>query len=225
MQNNLKDVLEVLENDKFFYEIFKYCPYEVLKNVRLKRYPEGQFYLEQGEIYDNFYLIVEGTVDIIVESEQGKKYCLTSYGKGRFIGELEIMGKRPYMSSVAGRGPLTTLEIDRSNYVKWLAKDSNFSQYVLRLLCEVTYVSMQKMGNNTLYTLKQRICQFLLENTNDNGELKRTVNAEILSERMGVTIRSVNRILKELKDKKILETNKSVIIIKDYQLLLEERNL
>ena len=128
------------------------------------------------------------------------------------------------MSSVEARTSLTTLEISRDKYIEWLRKDSNFSQYVLRLLCEVTYVSMQKMGDNTLYTLKQRICQYLAENTNENGRLMISLNAELLSERMGVTTRSVNRVLKELKDKGILETGKSKVIIKDYEQLLQERN-
>lgn len=225
MKDSLSEVLELLEKDKCLYEVFKYCPYEVLRNVQLKRYQEGEFYLEQGEIYETFYLIVEGMVDIIVESEQGKKYCLTTYGKGRFIGELEIFGKRPYMSSVAGKGKLVMLEIERADYMKWLSIDSNFSQYVLRMLCDVTYVSMQKMGNNTLYTLKQRICQFLIENTNESGQLNDATNAELLSERMGVTVRSVNRILRELKDKNIIETNKSVITINNFEQLLKERNL
>jgi CRP-like cAMP-binding protein len=44
----------------------------------------------------------------------------------------------------------------------------------------------------------------------------------MLSEYMAVTQRSVNRILKQLKDKQIIEITKSHIIIRDYHRLLKE---
>ena len=50
------------------------------------------------------------------------------------------------------------------------------------------------------------------------------LNVEELSERMGVTTRSVNRILKELKDKNILEINNSKVMITNREQLLKEKN-
>lgn len=224
IQANLLEVLKVLEKDNKMYEIFKDCPYQILKTVRLKKYSAGEFHLDQGEIHDTFYIIVDGEVDILVESEQGKKYYLTTYKKGRFVGELELFERKPYMSRVEGNGSVTTLELDRDQYLKWLEKDHNFSRYVLKTLCSGTYISMRKMGENTLYTLKQRVCQFLIENSNEQGKLMKSLSGELLSERMGVTPRSVNRVLKELKDKGILEVNKSKVIIKDFEQLVNEKN-
>lgn len=223
-RTNFLEVLEVLEQDKTIYGIFKNCPYEILRDVRLKRYPEGKFILEQGEIYNTFYILVEGYADIFVESDQGKKYYISTYDKGRFIGELEMFEQKPYMSRVESRGAVTTLELGRDKYLKWLECDQNFSRYILRILCKGTYSSMQKMGTNTLYSLKPRICQFLIENADGKGILRSPLSAELLSERMAVTPRSVNRVLKELRDKDILEINKTNVIIKDYQQLLREKD-
>jgi CRP-like cAMP-binding protein len=44
----------------------------------------------------------------------------------------------------------------------------------------------------------------------------------MLSEYMAVTQRSVNRILKQLKDSGIIEITKSHILIRNYQMLQEE---
>lgn len=223
-RTNFMEVLEVLERDKKIYNILKNCPYEILRSIWLKKYPEGRFNLKQGEIYNTFYILVEGYVDIFVESDQGKKYYISTYGKGRFIGELEMFEQNPYMSRIESRGSVTMLEIGRDNYLKWLERDQNFSQYILRTLCKGTYSSMQKMGINTLYSLKTRICQFLIENANDKGILRMPLSAELLSGRMAVTPRSVNRVLKELKDKGILEISRANVVIKDYQQLLKEKD-
>lgn len=223
IRTDLNEILEILEKEQKIYNILKECPYQILRELRLKKYPKGGFYLRQGNVYDIFYIIVDGEADIFVESEQGKKFCITTYKKGDFLGELEIFEKRPYMSSVKGKDKVTTLEIKREHYLKWLEMDTNFSQYILKTLCSGTYVSMQKMGGNTLYTLKQRICHFLIENTNTKGILSIELNAELLSESMGVTKRSVNRVLKELKDRDIIEIDNSKLSVKNYKLLLEEK--
>jgi len=223
-RKNFDAVLNILEKDRKLYEIFKGCPYSILRTVKLKTYPNGSFCLEQEEIHDKFYIVADGEVDIFIESDFGKKYYLNTYEKGRFIGELEMFDRHPYVCMAKGRGNVTTLEMDGDKYLEWLDKDPNFSKYVLRVLCNITYGSVQKMANDTLYTLKQRICQYLIENSTNKDKTSVVLNVEVLSERLGVTSRSVNRVLKELKDKGVLEMNNSLAVIKDREQLLKEKN-
>lgn len=225
IHTTLNEVLEILEKEQKIYQILKECPYEILRELKVKKYPKNSFHLRQGTIYDTFYIIVDGQVDIFVESEQGKKFYISTYKKGNFLGELELFERRPYMSSAKGKGTVTTLELKREHYLRWLEKDNHFSRYILRMLCSGTYVSMQKMGGNTLYTLKQRICTFLIENTDERGKLFGELNTELLGENMGVTKRSVNRVLKELKDRDIIEINNSKLSVKNYELLLKEKDV
>ena len=222
--NSLKEVIEILEKDKTIYDIFCECPYEILKTARLKKYRAGEFRLEHGEVYDKFYIIVEGEADIFFVSDQGKKYHISTYKKGQFLGELEQFDRSPFLSLVEGRGDVVTLELGRNEYLTWLEKDNNFRQFVLRALCRYTYNSMQKMSETTLYTLKQRVCQYFIEQTYDKGRTSMLLNVEELSEKMGVTTRSVNRVLKELKDKNILEINNSKVTITNRERLLKEKN-
>ena len=84
-RTNFMEVLEVLERDKKIYNILKNCPYEILRSIWLKKYPEGRFNLKQGEIYNIFYILVEGYVDIFVESDQGKKYYISTYGDRKSV--------------------------------------------------------------------------------------------------------------------------------------------
>lgn len=224
IQASFIEILELLERDKKIYEILKNCPYQILKNMNLRKYKAGEFVLNQGEIYDRIFLIVDGAADIFVESEQGKKYYLAVYEKGSFIGELELFNRKPYMSYVESRNAITTLEISRDKFLKWLEWDREFNFYFMSFLSAECYDSMQKMGKNTLYTLKQRICQYLIENTDEKGNLRKPMSAEMLSDRMGVTSRSVHRILKELKDKGILEVSKSNVIIMNFEQLQSEMN-
>ena len=64
---------------------------------------------------------------------------------------------------------------------------------------------------------------FRSENSNENGTLHIPLSAELLSTRMAVTTRSVNRVLKELRDKKILEMCGNHVVIQDYTRLFKEK--
>lgn len=222
MNKNLYEVLELLENDRKIYSILKQCPYEVIREIKLKRYRKNEFSLNQGEIHDVFYIIVDGEVDIYVASEHGKKYFLTKYEKGQYIGELEIFRQASYISSVEAKNEVAMLEVKRDIFLKWIEIDRNFSAYIIRTLCDSTYFMCQNMGFNTLYSLKQRICQSIIEHADKRGKILIPLKTETLSEQMAVTQRSVNRVLKQLKEKSMIDVDKNGVIIKDYEALLRE---
>lgn len=224
MDGNLLKLLELVEQDKVLFQLLRQCPYEILRNFRVREYRDSRFVLNQGEIYNTFYIVASGYADIYVESEHGKKYLLCTYGKGDYIGELELFQQAGYISRVEARGDVTMLELDRTYFVKWIRMDNNFNEYMIRTLCSNSYRMCMEMGHNTLYTLKQRICQYLAGNAGMDGKLRFVVSSEILGQKMAVTQRSVNRILKQLKEDGIIELNKGNIIIRNYEALLKEGN-
>lgn len=225
MKRDLIELLEILERDGKIYSILKQCPYEILREIHVKHYPKKQFLLNQGEVHDVFYIIVEGKANIYVESEHGKKYFLNTYGKGQYIGELEMFQKMPYISSVEAQDEIITLEISRDNFLKWIKIDSNFNEYIIRTLCDSTYIMCKNMGQNTLYSLKQRVCQYLIDNADKEGSFRIPIRTETLGEQMAVTQRSINRVIKQLKEKGIIDIDKNGMIVKDYDALLEEKEI
>jgi CRP-like cAMP-binding protein len=235
-KNYVLEISEILEKDPVIYNIMRQCPYEILRKITVREFKAEEFTLSQGEIHDFMYIVLEGELGIYVESEHGKKYYLNTYRKGCYIGELEMFGNYPYISSVEAKTDVKLLVISREDFIRWVQLDRNLNDYFIRTLCASTYALCSNMGTNTLYTLKSRICRFLIDHAAEHsgghaGESagggkseggKVFVNSEMLSEYMAVTQRSVNRILKLLKDSQIIEITKSHIIIKNYPKLLEE---
>lgn len=236
-RNFILEISEILEKDPVIFNIMRQCPYEILRKIAIREFKTGEFTLDQGEIYDSMYIVLEGELGIYVESEHGKKYYLNTYRKGNYIGELEMFGNYPYISSVEAKTDVKLMVIGRQEFIQWVQMDRNLNDYFVRTLCNNSYALCRNMGTNTLYTLKSRVCRFLIDHVDnrardhayeytgdkDSPEGRRIfVNSEMLSEYMAVTQRSVNRILKQLKDSQIIEITKSYIIIKNYPKLLEE---
>ena len=226
-RNYVAEISEIIEHDAKMYEMLCQCPYEILRKFKICSFAANQFILNQGEVYKNMYIVLEGELDIYVESEQGKKYYLNTYRSGNYIGELEMFGRKPYISTVVAKTEIRMLEIAGEDFIHWLQLDQNMNRYFTRTLCESTYVLCSNMGNNTLYTLKQRICQYLLDGVSKEqmnaSEIRIVMKTESLGERMAVTQRSVNRILKQLKDDGMIQIFKTYVIINDYARLLLER--
>jgi CRP-like cAMP-binding protein len=57
-----------------------------------KTYQDGDVIIRQGEVGDCMYVIQEGQVEIILES-QGKEIQLQVHGPGAFFGEMAIFDK------------------------------------------------------------------------------------------------------------------------------------
>lgn len=211
---NVNEVIEIIEKEPEIYEMLKYCPYEILKQFTIKKFDKGKFLLNQGQVYNTFYILVDGFVDIYVMSETGKKYSLTIYKKGNYIGEHEIFDQKPYSCFVEAISDIKLLAISRENFLKWISLDKNLNEFITKTLCSQFYKLSKKVGKDTLYTLKQRICYYLADNLSSKDN-KVNIIKESLSEQMAVTQRSVNRVLKELKEQNIIELYSSYIIIKD----------
>ena len=218
MDQNLEKLVKLLEKDREIFQMLRQCPYEILRRFEVKDYEADQFVLNQGEIHNRFYIIASGYVDIYVESTHGKRYLLCTYMKGDYIGELEIFKQTGYISRIQSRGKVRILELDRTFFLQWIRTDKNFNEYMIRTLCDNSYRMCLNMGENTLYTLKQRICQYLLRNMEMDAKFV-MISSEVLSQQMAVTTRSVNRVLKQLREQGFIELEKGKISICDQQAL------
>ncbi|SKA88755.1 cAMP-binding domain of CRP or a regulatory subunit of cAMP-dependent protein kinases [Caloramator quimbayensis] len=224
---NILNIINIIESNREIYELLKNCPYEILKKFQIKNYRKNTIILNQGSVYEKFYIIVDGLADIFIMAENGKRYTLSIYSKGNYIGELEIFNKIPFTCSVEAITDITMLEIDREDFLKWYDIDKNLSSIMMKTLCAQFYRLSEKAGKDTLYNLKQRICYFLIEEASKNKankikNIEIMIDKEKLSCQLAVTKRSINRVLHMLNQMDIISIQNSKVIIKDMEELKKE---
>ncbi|SDL10571.1 Crp/Fnr family transcriptional regulator [Natronincola ferrireducens] len=220
------EVQDIIEENPSIKEMLKDCPYDVLKCWEVKEYPKGQIICHQNMYYEYFYIIVKGYANIYIMAENGKKYSQSIYKKGYFFGELEIFEQKPYICSVEALTDLQILRINREAFLAWIEKDKNFLLYITRTLCRSFYELSKKAGEDTLYSLKYRVCNYLIYCLDKGIKRENGIEVKIekdhLSERFVVTQRSINRTLKYLKEQDIIRVNNKSILIIDVDKLKEE---
>lgn len=222
-------VKEIIETNLFLKDMLKDCPYSILKRWEVKYYPKSYIVCYQDMVYEYFYVIIDGQANIYIMAENGKKYTQSIYKKGDYFGELEIFDKKPYICSVEAITDLKVIRLHRKYFLQWIERDRYFSLYMMKTLCDNFYKLSKKAGENTLYSLKYRICSYLI-NSIDNGVkqdegISININKEQLSYQLAVTQRSINRILQELKKKSLIEVGNDYILIINLKGLKEEKRI
>jgi len=85
---------------------------DFLKKGTILEVQKGESIVKQGEISRKFYLILDGTMHVHVETRTGQDIDLTSLKKGEFFGEFACVYHLPRTATVTASSKVTVLEFD-----------------------------------------------------------------------------------------------------------------
>ena len=85
--------------------------------INEKTYLDGEEVFREGEIGDNFYLIISGQA-VAVKNENGEEKILTKYEKGSFFGELALIRNETRFATVKADGSLRVVSLGGEYFIK-----------------------------------------------------------------------------------------------------------
>jgi CRP/FNR family transcriptional regulator len=98
-----------------------------------KIYKDTEIIVRQGDSGENMYVIQEGLVEIIRETEQGE-IQLALRGKGEFFGEMAIFERQARMATVRALGEARVLTIDKKNFLRRMHEDPSLAFHMLEVM-------------------------------------------------------------------------------------------
>ncbi len=119
-----------------------------------KVYKDTEIVIKQGEPGDCMYVVQEGLVEIVKETERGE-VLLALRGKGDFFGEMAIIEGASRMATVRAIGETRVLTIDKRNFLQRIHEDPSLafrlvqtmSARIRELSTEVSALRIQGYGN------------------------------------------------------------------------------
>lgn len=99
-----------------------------------KEYADGDYIIRQGELGDKMYVIQEGEVEVVLESEQGDLVAAT-LGKEEIIGEMALFDQEVRSASVRAKGKVHALAVDRKNLFARISENPTLAFRLIRTLC------------------------------------------------------------------------------------------
>lgn len=98
-----------------------------------KIYHDAETIIKQGEYGDCLYVIQEGLVEIVGETDQGE-VLLDLRGKGEFLGEMAIFERGVRSATVRALGEARVLTIDKKNFLRRVYEDPSLAFHVMQTM-------------------------------------------------------------------------------------------
>lgn len=199
------------------------------KTIKVKR---GMFLFQEGQIGENFFVVLSGKFQISKFSGDGKELCLRLCGPNAVIGELMIFSENGrYLFNGRALEDSEVLVIKNKDIEKELLVNSEFAVEFLKMMTDHFRKQHTKFRDLVLYGKKGALYSTLIRMANSYGIqtkdgilLDVPVTHQDLANFSCTSRESVNRELNTLKSKGIISFKGRKIIIHSLDYLKRQIN-
>jgi CRP-like cAMP-binding protein len=138
-------MLTVIERVLFLRSVnlFAQIPAEVLARVaqvtQIVHFVPGQQFIQQGDVGDCLFVLIDGEVDILVDNQRvAQRYA------GDVLGELAVLDKQPRRATCVAITEVTALKIDQNDFMIVLAENPELAQGIIAVLIQTLDEAVQQ---------------------------------------------------------------------------------
>ncbi|TKX28624.1 Crp/Fnr family transcriptional regulator [Campylobacter sp. MIT 12-5580] len=179
-----------------------------LRIGRKKRYQKGNILFFEGEKAELFFILLSGEVRVYKTLAAGKELSIHHFTPISFIAEMPAFEGLNYPASAICEKESEVLELDFKQFKALCQEDSKIALMLISSLFKKIQILEKELGTQSL-DLRQKFLYFLLENEAKLSSLTQKQVAQKLNSRA----ESLSRLIKELKNKALIDTHKGKIKI------------
>lgn len=193
-----------------------------LEHCHRRQYPAKSLIIYAGDKPDVLYYIVEGSVSVLIEDDNGREIVLSYLNAGDFFGEMGLFGDENNRSAfVRAKSKCELAEISYGRFNQLTEKDPDIlfelaTQMALRLR-----KTSQKVGNLAFMDVTGRVARTLIDlskepdaMTHPDGMQIRITRQE-LGRIVGCSREMVGRVLKNLEEQGLLTAKGKTMVVFD----------
>ncbi|RRJ82668.1 Crp/Fnr family transcriptional regulator [Aestuariirhabdus litorea] len=176
-----------------------------------KTFNDGDYIYRRGEVGDNQYQIISGSVRLRAVSERGKEATYVIYGPEDCFGFLSVLdrGPRPHDAIAVG-----TVELHRLDYADFEALRTLYpliDRVLCEHLCQRTREMISLYESGAFFRLRRRLAHQILflqsfaGRPSKEGYIELDLTQEMLASSVCATRQAVNKLLKEWSDDGVLD--------------------
>ncbi|TVQ90536.1 MAG: cyclic nucleotide-binding domain-containing protein [Deltaproteobacteria bacterium] len=115
------DVVSALSSSRLFSDSEPGALVQVAPAFQVEAWTGGAFLCTEGEVGDSLFLIVDGTVDVLIETHADKVEPVAVLGPGDAFGMAGIIDNRPRTASCVTHDTTVVLKLDRAGWTQVIA--------------------------------------------------------------------------------------------------------
>lgn len=197
----------------------------LLKRARINRFPKRTTIVHPGTESHSLYLILKGSVSIILEEKEDREIIVAYLNAGDFFGEMGLFEPKPQRTAeVRTREICEIAEIDYQTFHELCKEYPDLSYAIFAQLTRRLKNTTRKVTDLAFIDVSGRIARCLIDLANHpeammlpNGRQIRITRQEI-GRLVGCSREMVGRVLKTLEEQGMIETEGKAILIYDSSL-------
>jgi CRP/FNR family cyclic AMP-dependent transcriptional regulator len=204
--------------------LFRGLPPERLKRLaevlRKKTVPAGTNMITAEQPGEVVYVILEGTVKILIEQMDGREVILAFLGDGDTVGEMSLVDSSGRSANVMTMERCTLLWMDRATFQDLLKNSNEFAQNLVRLLASRLRMANEQIQSLSSLDVAGRLARQILafaERYGRDSEEGKLVPLRLtqsdLAELVGASRERVNQVMVDFRNKGFLTVDSSHRIV------------
>ncbi|WP_299532768.1 Crp/Fnr family transcriptional regulator [Ulvibacterium sp.] len=165
------------------------------ETFRERQFVPGQKLIVQGKKGRLVHIIKEGIAKCYVSEENGKEFVQEFFGAGELLGEIEVLNNTRTFGSVMALTDVTTYCIGKDNFCAMMNNIPGFNLMVSRALATKLRDTAIRTSRQQTYSTAHNLNKLSPLFSEETGMFSKKDIADYL----GITLRSLNRALKEME--------------------------
>ena len=198
--------------------LFRGLPTERLKRLaeilRQKVVPSGTNMITAEQPGEVVYVVLEGTVKILIEQVDGREVILAFLGAGDTVGEMSLVDSAGRSANVMTMERCTLLWMDRATFQDLLRNVPEFAQNLVKLLAGRLRMANEQIQSLSSLDVAGRLARQILAFAERYGrpvdggmQIPLRLTQSDLAELVGASRERVNQVMVEFRSKNLLSVD------------------
>lgn len=193
---------------------------EFLNHCHRRRYPAKSTIIYAGDSSDSLYYIIDGSVTVIIEDDEGREMIVAYLNKGDFFGEMGLFDQEDSRSAwVRAKVECEVAEISYAKFTELTDKNPDFLFALGTQMAKRLRSTTRKVGDLAFLDVTGRVARTLLDlckqpdaMTHPDGMQIKITRQEI-GRIVGCSREMVGRVLKTLEEQGLVDVKGKTMVV------------
>lgn len=198
-------------------EYTRHMPEEIKTRVFLRKYEPYTLIHQKGSVLNRFGVVIRGRHRVVNEFENGGIFMVEENEAISFIGEVTLLAEEEITSvTIETITECYVMCMSISDFWLWIKNDSHFLKLLSRDISRKLYHSSSNRGERVFYSAKYLLLKYIVDRAERQGiHGQKSIiigkTRQQISEEIGMTTKTINRILSNFANEEIIHIHKGKI--------------
>ncbi len=211
--------VDLIRSCALFSELEVQAAKELAAIAIKKGFSGGTILFHEGDDADALYILVEGCVDLIKSSPEGREQLVRSVKGGEMFAEAVMFSGETYPATAHVRNASKLLIIRKAAFVKLVRAHPEISMAMIGTMAKLLRHLNARLSELSLGSVPQRLASYMLQRMREEGSSSFSIGMpkKELAVHLGTVPETLSRNLKRMREEGLIEVRRDTVIINDIE--------